>query len=280
MKQNLYACETAAAMWTKLDTQYQLRAAENLHLLWQSFYDFTHHAGTLTQCKIMVPRLQLTSSLSLDDDMTTHIQKLTSISDKLKELGQSLYEMQLVTKALATLPEKFRVVRSVWASVPLNERTIDNLLQRLRSEENVFKSYEKEDAARDAAAKDAAYATQSHPSSRGRGRGRGRGGKPFHKVQEGFVNQHKKRMVLAADIVSFMVMKPMNAERKREQKPNKRKNRIKASCHLPNPTQQVPWTSSLILEPLSICLTKNICFKISHLSHLAHGSFPELAIPN
>lgn len=56
MKQNLYSCETAAAMWTRLDTQYQLRAAENLHLLWQSFYDFTHHAGTLTQCKMITPR--------------------------------------------------------------------------------------------------------------------------------------------------------------------------------------------------------------------------------
>ena len=67
MKQNLYSCETAAAMWTRLDTQYQLRAAENLHLLWQSFYDFTHHVGTLTQCKMIIPRLYLTSSLSLDD---------------------------------------------------------------------------------------------------------------------------------------------------------------------------------------------------------------------
>jgi hypothetical protein len=189
MKQNLYSCETAAAMWTRLDTQYQLRAAENLHLLWQSFYDFTHHVGTLTQCKMIIPRLYLTSSLSLDDDMTSHIQKLTSVSNKLRELGQPLDEMQLVTKALATLPEKFRVVRSVWASVPLNERTIDNLLQRLRSEENVLKSYEREDAA-----KDAAYAAT--------------------------------------------------------------------------------------LEPLSICLTKKICYKISHLSQLAHGSFPELVILN
>ena len=121
MKENLYSCESAAAMWTKLDTQYKLKAAENLHLLWQSFYDFNYHPG---------------------DDMTVHIQKLSSIADKLKELGQPLDNMQLVTKALATIPEKFRIVRSVWANVPLNERTIDNLLQRLRLEENVVKSYE------------------------------------------------------------------------------------------------------------------------------------------
>jgi len=47
MKENLYSCQSAAAMWTKLDTQYKLKAAENLHLLWQSFYDFNYHPGNL-----------------------------------------------------------------------------------------------------------------------------------------------------------------------------------------------------------------------------------------
>ncbi|EFX64048.1 hypothetical protein DAPPUDRAFT_267148, partial [Daphnia pulex] len=42
MKESLYSCNTAADMWTKLNNQYQLRAADNLHLLWQSFYDFSH----------------------------------------------------------------------------------------------------------------------------------------------------------------------------------------------------------------------------------------------
>jgi hypothetical protein len=144
MKENLYSCESAAAMWTKLDTQYKLKAAENLHLLWQSFYDFNYHPGNL---KIYIYRSiqHLFSIFTTGDDMTVHIQKLSSIADKLKELGQPLDNMQLVTKALATIPEKFRIVRSVWANVPLNERTIDNLLQRLRLEENVVKSYENSD---------------------------------------------------------------------------------------------------------------------------------------
>jgi hypothetical protein len=67
MKESLYSCDTAADMWTRLNNQYQLRAANNLHLLWQSFYDFSHLSG---------------------DDMTTHLQKLSSIADKLRELGQ------------------------------------------------------------------------------------------------------------------------------------------------------------------------------------------------
>ena len=47
MKESLYSCETAAIMWTRLDTQYRLRAAENLHLLWQSFYDFSYQHSIL-----------------------------------------------------------------------------------------------------------------------------------------------------------------------------------------------------------------------------------------
>ena len=54
MKESLYSCETAAIMWTRLDTQYRLRAAENLHLLWQSFYDFTYQPGIL---KIVIHHL-------------------------------------------------------------------------------------------------------------------------------------------------------------------------------------------------------------------------------
>lgn len=94
--------------------------------------------------------------------MTVHIQKLSSIADKLRELGQPLDNMQLVTKALATIPEKLRIVRSVWANVHLNERTIDNLLQRLRLEENVVKSYESNDIKNHAA-----FSAHSHNIARG-----------------------------------------------------------------------------------------------------------------
>lgn len=102
--------------------------------------------------------------------MTTHIRNLSSIADKLRELEQPLDEMQLVTKALATLPEQFRVVRSVWASVPLGERTVDNLLQRLRSEENVLRFYERTDGSSQAFA--------AYGQTRGRGnQGNRRGGR-------------------------------------------------------------------------------------------------------
>ncbi|EFX69600.1 hypothetical protein DAPPUDRAFT_113528 [Daphnia pulex] len=49
IKENLYTPGlNAAQIWTKLNLQYQLQTEEQLHLLWQQYYDFKHTAGTLT----------------------------------------------------------------------------------------------------------------------------------------------------------------------------------------------------------------------------------------
>ena len=77
--------------------------------------------------------------------MRTYIQKLSITADKLREREQPLSEIQIVSKALTSLPETFRIVRSVWASVPAQDRTLDHLLQRLLTEENVIKSYQKKE---------------------------------------------------------------------------------------------------------------------------------------
>jgi hypothetical protein len=47
MKENLYTPGlNAAQIWAKLNLQYQLQTEEQLHLLWQQYYDFKHTAGT------------------------------------------------------------------------------------------------------------------------------------------------------------------------------------------------------------------------------------------
>ncbi len=112
------------------------------------------------------------NSHPIEDDMTTRMRKFSCFADKLRELGHPLREMQLVTKALATLRETFRIVRSVWANVPLDKRTMDNLFQRLRSEENVIKSYERPDGSSQA------FAARGH--TRGRGRENRRGSRNYH----------------------------------------------------------------------------------------------------
>ena len=115
--------------------------------------------------------------------MRTHIQKLSNIADRLRERDQPLNDVQLVSKALATLPEAFRIVRSVWAAVPAADRTLDHLLQRLLCEESVVRSYQRTEIPTEEA-----FAAGS--SGRGGFRGRGRGN--FHGTRGGFIDKKSK----------------------------------------------------------------------------------------
>lgn len=59
-------------------------------------------------------------------------------------MDEPIPERQILNKILAGLPPTFRMVRSAWTMVPVNERTIDNLTRRPVAEEKVIASYESE----------------------------------------------------------------------------------------------------------------------------------------
>ncbi|XP_046452782.1 uncharacterized protein LOC124200559 [Daphnia pulex] len=111
------------------------------------------------------------------------IQKLSNIADQLREREQILPEVQLVSKALATLPENFRIVRTVWTSLPANDRTLDHLLQRLITEESVLKSYQTKTENNN----EAAFTSRQRFNS-----GRGGSGRERHGVQGGFVDKRPR----------------------------------------------------------------------------------------
>ncbi|KAI9551239.1 hypothetical protein GHT06_006725 [Daphnia sinensis] len=176
MKENLYTPGlNAAQIWAKLNLQYQLQTEEQLHLLWQQYYDFKHTAGTF-------PCLFFLFSLTNQN----HDSKLSNIADQLREREQILPEVQLVSKALATLPENFRIVRTVWTSLPANDRTLDHLLQRLITEESVLKSYQKIEHNNDAA-----FTANNSRQRFNSGRG-GSGREQRHGVQGGFVDKRPR----------------------------------------------------------------------------------------
>ena len=88
-------------------------------------------------------------------------------------------------------PKDYRIIRSIWAAVPVADRTLNHLLQRLLTEETVVKSYKKNDAAVEAAFASSSgakggytHGTGGYPGTRGRG---GRG-KPFG-IKGGFVDK-------------------------------------------------------------------------------------------
>jgi hypothetical protein len=62
-------------------------------------------------------------------------------ANKLREMGSPLQDKYIINRMLQTLPESYRHVRSAWTNVPRDEKTIDNLAQRLIAEEGVVASY-------------------------------------------------------------------------------------------------------------------------------------------
>ena len=115
--------------------------------------------------------------------MRTMIKKLSNIADQLREREQILPEVQLVSIALSTLPENFRIIRTVLTSLPPKDRTLDHLLQRLITEESVLKSYQKTEHN-----SKAAFTTNKSHQRFNSGR-KGFGREQRHGAQDGFVDK-------------------------------------------------------------------------------------------
>ena len=108
-------------MWVKLSSQHAARADDTIHQRWQELYDYKYDP---------------------ENNVTSYINGILSIAYKLREINEPIPERQILNKILAALPPTFRMVRSAWTVVSANERTIDNLTQRLVAEEKVIASYE------------------------------------------------------------------------------------------------------------------------------------------
>ncbi len=56
-------------------------------------------------------------------------------------MGQPPQDKYVVNKMLSSLPQTYWHVRTAWSLIPVAERTIENLTQRLINEEKVVQSY-------------------------------------------------------------------------------------------------------------------------------------------
>jgi hypothetical protein len=101
-------------MWTRLETQYLQRAADNKHLLHRDFLNLRPTAG---------------------DDIMVHITALESMATELNDLGVNISEHDLITTIMCTLPARFGFLASSWDNVPDNERSMDALRARIVSEQ-------------------------------------------------------------------------------------------------------------------------------------------------
>ena len=154
-------CTTAAEMWKRLVNQYEQHAAENKHLLQQQFFEYCYQKG---------------------NDIMTHITAIETLATRLKDLGVTVDDDQIITKIVCTLPPSFRFAISAWDNVPSADKTISLLTSRLLKEETMNKVYggqEEADSAFFAKRGHNTHEEQRATEQRGmfpRRRGRGRGG--------------------------------------------------------------------------------------------------------
>jgi hypothetical protein len=119
-KQNLYGLPTAREMWVKISTLFAAQADEIEQQLITRIFSYRHNPGK---------------------DIRYHINCIMNDANKLREMGSPLQDKYIINRMLQTLPESYRHVHSAWTNVPRDEKTIDNLTQRLIAEEGVVASY-------------------------------------------------------------------------------------------------------------------------------------------
>jgi transposase InsO family protein len=112
--QLLLTCETAKSMWDKLLGVYEQKSDTSVGMVQTQFYQYAKEPA---------------------DDIATHISKIESISDRLKQLGEPIPDSMIMTKILNTLPSAYNHFASAWDSTPKEERTRENLTSRLLTEE-------------------------------------------------------------------------------------------------------------------------------------------------
>lgn len=112
-------CTTAREMWVKLECVYEQKTKASIHLLQQRFYSFSKDPL---------------------DDMATHISKLETIVQQMKELGETVSDSMMATKILMTLPSSYSHFYSAWESTAQGDQTLANLTSRLMMEEERLKS--------------------------------------------------------------------------------------------------------------------------------------------
>lgn len=120
-------CTTSAEMIKKLKAIFQKDTEEQKYKLLQEFFNFGYN---------------------VKNDIAVHISKIQDIAFRLKALDpdSTINDTMVITKILTILPEKFKYFLSAWESTPIKERTMDNLLSRLQTEEQrSLKSGERED---------------------------------------------------------------------------------------------------------------------------------------
>ena len=115
--ENLINCTTAASMWTTLCSLYQQKSKENIYMVQNNFYEY---------------------KMSVGETINTHVNKVVSMGNLLKDLGKPVDEDMLVTKIICSLPPSYNSIVTAWSNVPSEQQTVGNLKARLLQLEHLL----------------------------------------------------------------------------------------------------------------------------------------------
>ncbi|KMQ84209.1 copia, partial [Lasius niger] len=106
--------KSAAEMWSRLGSLYELKNPTSIYLLLQKFYKYEIAEGT---------------------SVAAHVAEIEAMARQLEDLGCKQSEVELGAKVLHSLPISYRHVTAGFDSLPQNDQTLANLLPRLLKEE-------------------------------------------------------------------------------------------------------------------------------------------------
>lgn len=112
-------CTTSHEMWQKLHSVFEQNSQTSIHLLQQKFFSFAKDPN---------------------DDIATHIAKIETIVQQLKDLGETITDSMVLTRVIMTLPVEYKHFVSAWESTEKSSQTIELLTNRLMIEESRMSS--------------------------------------------------------------------------------------------------------------------------------------------
>ncbi|GFY10328.1 retrovirus-related Pol polyprotein from transposon TNT 1-94 [Trichonephila clavipes] len=109
-------CDTANCVWEKLLSVYEQSSRQRLDRLMEKFFH---------------------NDKESEDDIVSRIAKLqrnfSELNDELRRVAKTtLTDLLLMSRIMSTLPSEYLEFKSVWESVPIEERSVNKLTERLR----------------------------------------------------------------------------------------------------------------------------------------------------
>lgn len=106
-------CKTSREILGKLDAIYEQKTEINKMLAHERFSQY---------------------KMDSSDSIARHIAKVENLAQQLKDTGETVSDIAIITKILGSLPSKFRSFRQAWLSLDEAKQTIQNLTSRLIDE--------------------------------------------------------------------------------------------------------------------------------------------------